>query len=217
MQEFIYNVAIGLPAFLFAIVAHEWAHAFIAYKFGDTTAKDEGRLSFNPIVHADPLGTLMFPLIGAVTGGIMFGWAKPVPVRPSNFKNQRVGVFWVSFAGPGMNLLLGTLSAFLLAVVATKVDPNYYLTASFISILKSSVFINFILAFFNLIPLPPLDGGQMLGSFLSYNNLRKFEQLGQYSFVILLALLFTGMISVLLKPALYLSNFLITSFFQMLV
>ena len=106
MQDIIYNLAISLPAFLFAIVFHEWAHARMALYFGDNTAKMAGRLTFDPISHADLMGTVIFPLVGALMGGVIFGWAKPVPVDPRRFTKVKSGIFWVSFAGPLANIIL---------------------------------------------------------------------------------------------------------------
>ncbi len=201
MQEIIHRIAIGAPGFLMAIVFHEWAHAYVALKFGDQTAKMSGRLTLNPSAHIDPLGTIVFPLIGAVLGGYVFGWAKPVPVNSRYFKNIRQGLFWVSFAGPGMNLILGTLCAFVVAFLATQVSPTFYLHKPFIDIFKQAVFINFILAVFNLLPLPPLDGSKMLSAVLSYEANQKYEVFSRYSFIVVLFLLFTNILSYLLLPA----------------
>ena len=215
MDSFILNLALGLPGFLLAIVFHEAAHAFVAYLYGDDTAKREGRLSLNPIVHIDPIGTVVFPMIGALLGGYMFGWAKPVPVNPNRFRNTRHGIFWVSFAGPGANIILGIFSAILLALIATLVPSDFYLYTSFLMILKQSVFINFILAAFNLIPFPPLDGSKMVSSFLDHSTLRKYEAISNYSFVFFLLLLFTGAIGIFLKPALLFGQYLIELFINL--
>jgi Zn-dependent protease len=216
MDSILLNIAMGLPGFLLAIVAHEAAHAYMALKFGDDTAKLAGRVSLNPSVHLDVLGTIVFPLIGAITGGTMFGWAKPVPVDARRFKNVRAGMFWVSFAGPLMNIALGTISALLIAVLATKIGEGFYFFKPFIQMLQQSVMINFILAAFNLIPLPPLDGSKMVTSFLNYNAMRKYEMLANYSFLIFLVLMFTNVISYLLTPAVMFGNSLIYFFMNLL-
>lgn len=216
MNDIILRIAIGMPGFLLAIVCHEWAHAYMAYRFGDSTAKSQGRLSLNPTVHADPFGTLVFPLIGAVLGGFMFGWARPVPVNARNFKNVRSGIFWVSFAGPLMNLILGTISALFLAILVSKVSSGFFFYEPFREMLRSSVYINFILAFFNLIPFPPLDGSKMVSSFLNYEQMRKYEDLARYSFVFFLVLILTPILRYILAPAFIIAEVLIKGFFHLL-
>lgn len=181
IQGFIFNLAQSLPGFLLAIVVHEYAHGFMAKKFGDDTAEREGRLTLNPVAHFDPFGSLIFPLICVSLGGAVFGWAKPVPVDVRRFKNFRKGVFWVSFAGPLSNFILGTASAFLFAVVATTMDQGFTYYEIVLRMLKYSILINFVLGTFNLIPLPPLDGSRMVASFLQGNALRKYEELARFT------------------------------------
>lgn len=212
-----FNIAQSLPGFLLAIVAHEAAHAWMANKFGDPTAKNEGRLTFNPAAHYDPWGTIFFPLLAAVSGFAMIGWAKPVPIEVRNFKNFRSGIFWVSFAGPLANLLLGTLSAFFLALIATQMSFEWSFYSIAIRMLQFSITINFILAFFNLIPLPPLDGSKMVSSFLKGPALYKYESFARYTpmiFIIVMALSFLGIhtIGYLLKPAYDLAQYMMYTF-----
>ena len=147
----------------------------------------------------------------------MIGWAQPVPVESRNFKNYRQGIFWVSFAGPLTNLILGFVSALILAIIATKVSSDWDFYTISLRMLRYSVFINFILAFFNLIPLPPLDGSKMISSFLKGNALRKYEDFAQYTpmiFIGIMALSFMGIhtISYLLQPASDLANYVMFSF-----
>jgi Zn-dependent protease len=211
LNEIIFNIAQSLPGFLMAIVIHEAAHAWMANQFGDPTAKNEGRLTLNPAAHYDPWGTVFFPLLAACTNFAMIGWARPVPIEVRNFKRVRAGIFWVSFAGPLANLLIGTLSAMFLALIATKVSPEWEYYSIFIRMLRFSIFINFMLAFFNLIPLPPLDGSKMVSSFLKGHALRRYEEFARYTpviFISVMALSFMGIhtLSYLLLPAQYLAN-----------
>ena len=141
----------------------------------------------------------------------MIGWARPVPVEVRNFKNMRSGIFWVSFAGPLSNLILGTLSAIIFAIMMTKVDPMWAYYGIFLRMLQYSIFINFILAFFNLLPLPPLDGSKMVSSFLKGNALRKYEEFARFTpliFIGVMLLSFMGIetIGYLLRPAQMLAN-----------
>ncbi len=216
MDNFFYNLAVGAPGFLLGIVCHEMGHAYMAMRFGDDTARRSGRLTFNPLAHIDMLGTVILPLIGAIAGFTMFGWAKPVPVDPRNFKNYRKAIFWVSFSGPGINLALGTLAAFFMAVVVTQVPQDFFFFEPFIAMLKSTVLINYVLAVFNLIPFPPLDGSRMVASFMGYNTMRKYESLQKYSFLFILVLWFTPILRYLLTPALLVAQSLIFYFVQIL-
>lgn len=221
MSSILFNIAQSLPGFLLAIVVHEAAHAWMANKFGDATAKNQGRLTLNPAAHYDPFGTILFPLIAAATNFAMIGWARPVPVEVRNFKNLRSGIFWVSFAGPLSNLILGTLSALILAIIATKVSSEWGYYSIVLRMLRYSVFINFILAFFNLIPLPPLDGSKMVSSFLKGPALYKYEGLARFTpmiFIIVMLLSFMGIhtLGYLLMPAQVIANYLMFSFISLL-
>ncbi len=217
LNSLLFNIAQSLPGFLFAIVVHEAAHAWMANKFGDPTAKNQGRLTLNPVAHYDPWGTIFFPLLAAFTSFAMIGWARPVPVEVRNFKKIRQGMFWVSFAGPLSNLIVGTISALLLAILATQVSPTWEFYSVFIHILRYSVFINFILAFFNLIPLPPLDGSKMVSSFLKGQALYKYEGFARYTPMIFIGIMFLSFMGIhtigyLLAPAQDLANFLMFYF-----
>ncbi len=219
-SSIIFNIAQSVPGFLLAIVAHEAAHGYMAYYWGDPTAKNAGRLTFNPMVHYDPFGTILFPLISALTGFAIIGWAKPVPIDTRNFKKFRHGLFWVSFAGPLANFIIGTFSALACALVVIYVPMNSPYYSILIGMLKYSVSINFILAFFNLIPLPPLDGSKMVSSFLKGRALYQFEALAAYTPMIFLGIMllsFAG-ISVLgyiLGPALQMTQGLILFFLKL--
>ena len=217
LNSILFNIAQSLPGFLLAIVVHEAAHAWMANKFGDPTAKNQGRLTLNPAAHYDPWGTIFFPLLAAFTNFAMIGWARPVPIEIRNFKNLRSGIFWVSFAGPLSNLILRTISALLLGLIATQTSTDWEYYSIFIRMLRYSVFINFILAFFNLIPLPPLDGSKMVSSFLKGTALYKYENFARYTpmiFLLVMLLSFMGIhtLGYLLVPAQVLANYLMFSF-----
>lgn len=196
IQRILFTIAQSAPGFLLAIVFHEWAHGYMAKRFGDDTAEREGRLTLNPAAHVDPMGTIFFPLIGVVLGWAVIGWARPVPVNANNFKDFRKAMFWVSFAGPGANLILGTMSAFIYALVATRVSSGFAYYGVILQMLSYSIFINFLLAFFNLIPLPPLDGSKMVASFLKGEALRKYEDLARFTPMIFLAIIGLSMMGI---------------------
>ena len=206
LTTFISRIAIGAPGFLAAIVFHEAAHAFMAYRFGDPTAKLQGRLSLNPAVHYDLVGTVIFPLVGALLGGVIFGWARPVPIDPRRFKNIRSGIFWVSFAGPLANIILAVFAAFILAVLKTKISPTLIFYKEFIEMLYMAVIINIVIAVFNLIPFPPLDGSKMVSTFLDYETARKYEDLQRYSFLFIILLWVTPLLRILMTPALQIGD-----------
>ena len=149
----------SVPAIILCLTFHEWAHGFVAYKFGDPTAKMAGRLTLNPLKHLDPLGTLM--LIFA-----RFGWAKPVPVNPNNFQgDRRSKMTVVAMAGPLANLLFAVVSTVFLYLIVDYAPYNSFFVYLY-NLTSELVWINIILAVFNLLPIPPLDGSKILGGFL---------------------------------------------------
>jgi len=149
----------GLLILIVSIIAHEVAHGVAALWQGDATAKHAGRLTLNPIPHIDPIGTILLPVLFALSGSpIMFGWAKPVPINPYNFRNQRFGEALVAFAGPATNLVIAGI--FLIILKTTEVGPVF---ANFAAI---AVVINVVLALFNLMPIPPLDGSKIIFSLI---------------------------------------------------
>jgi Zn-dependent protease len=194
-------LSVQLVPFILAVVFHEYAHGYVANKWGDSTAKAQGRLTLNPIPHLDPLGTVLFPVINMLSGiNILFGWAKPVPINPNRFRKYRAGLFWVSLAGPGMNFILACLSAFIFCAIQAWVPHDFYLFEPLVTMAYVSVTLNYALGIFNLIPLPPLDGSKVVEAFLPYETAQKYEAISQYSFFILMALLLSGALSVLSYP-----------------
>ena len=178
-----------LPAILIGLTVHEWAHAYAAYRLGDPTARNLGRMTLNPIAHIDLIGFLMLILVG-------FGWAKPVPVNPRNFKNYKRDDIIVSLAGIFMNLITAFLFSFV--YVAGILKWGLGTNEAFLTIFGSIITINLALAIFNLIPIYPLDGSHVLEALLIRKIPRFFMFLRQYGQWILLALLFTGIVSTVL-------------------
>ncbi len=217
MEDIILRLCVSLPVFLFAIVVHEASHAYMALRFGDSTAQSMGRLTLNPIAHYDLVGTIIFPLVGVLLGGSMFGWAKPVPVDARRFKNMRSGIFWVSFAGPLSNIILAIISSFLYAFMLSKVATSFYFHDVFSQMLLQSVYINVILAVFNLIPFPPLDGSKMVSSFLDYETSRKYEDLARFSFLFVIVLWTTPVLQYLIGPAVMAGQLLTNWFYRLLL
>jgi len=179
------NIGIQLVILFFSIVVHEYFHGYIALKCGDETAKYAGRLTFNPIPHIDIFGTIILPisLVLFNPGGILFGWAKPVPVNPYNFRNPGIDNVKVSAAGPLSNFSLAVCFAILI-IFTGNLFPNL------IRIFQFGIFINLFLGVLNLIPIPPLDGSHILEYFLPYNLKIEYNKIKQYGFIILLLLIF---------------------------
>jgi len=145
------------PVAILAITFHEAAHGYVAYKLGDPTAYQQGRVSFNPLRHIDPVGTVLLPLVLYFTTGWILGWAKPVPINPSRLNSPRRDMVLVAAAGPGINLALAVLSAFLLSIFGAVGEESRFVH----NLLTLSISFNVLIAVFNLIPIPPLDGGRI--------------------------------------------------------
>ncbi|MDW7651977.1 MAG: site-2 protease family protein [Bacillota bacterium] len=182
------DLLLRIAAILIAITFHEVAHGYVAYRLGDDTAKNQGRLSLNPIKHLDPLGALMFVIF-------RFGWAKPVPVNPLYFKgDRRRGMFLVGLAGPLTNFVLAFIAVLLLVSVSA------WQSGAALVFLREVMFINVILGVFNLIPFPPLDGSKLLAYLLPRQSAYRLGQLEQYGPLVLILLLATGMLGRILFP-----------------
>jgi len=185
----------ALPV-IFAITVHEVAHGWMAKRYGDNTAFSQGRLSFNPIHHIDLVGTVILPIVCLVIGGIIFGWAKPVPVNGRNFKNPRQDMAMVALAGPVANLLMA-LGWALIARLGVMVNiESFTLPAVYMGM--AGISINLVLALLNLIPLPPLDGSRIITAFLSHKMAYQYNQLEPYGFYVLLALMYLGVLGMIL-------------------
>lgn len=197
-------IAIYAIPVVLAITLHEASHGYVAMRFGDTTAYAAGRVSLNPIRHIDPVGTIAVPLvllaIGKLLGGggILFGWAKPVPVNFANLRDPKRDMLWVAAAGPLSNLAMALIWAAGLKAGIAGQGSAYALPLALMG--AAGVFINVIIMVLNLLPLPPLDGGRILVSLLPHAPARAVSRLEPYGFAILIVLLFTGMLGLVLWP-----------------
>ena len=188
--------AIGFAVLLISLTIHEAAHAWTADKLGDPTARMLGRVSLNPLVHIDWIGTVLLPIIAAASGLPLIGWAKPVPVNLNNLRNPRRDFMIVAAAGPISNMLQALAAALVLrAVFDPAAEPSVL-----VSLLTNAVWINLLLAFFNLIPVPPLDGGNVVLGLMPPRMAMAYSGLRNYGFLILYALLLTGAASAIMLP-----------------
>ncbi len=191
-QSQILSFIMSIPAVLFAITVHECAHGWAAYLMGDSTARYSGRLSLNPLRHMDPIGALCMLFF-------RFGWAKPVPVNSSNFRNRRVGIVTVSLAGPLSNFIVGLLSCILFYLVSFLTKGESVIARFALAILIQSVYMNVGLMIFNLIPIPPLDGSKILLEFLPYRWQYEIYRYERYFGLILILLVYAGSMTPILS------------------
>lgn len=197
---------INYVALLFSISVHECSHAWTANRFGDSTAKRMGRVTLNPIPHIDLLGTIILPALMIFSGtGFLIGWAKPVPVNPSNLKNPRNDNLWISFAGPLSNLLMGTFFAIIFhtlirTTASMSVPGDVSIVGPLIIFIYFSIKINVFLAIFNLIPIFPLDGSGVLEGLLPVRQAISYEKLRPYGFMILLLLVYSNVLNFIIVP-----------------
>ncbi len=197
------DIIVLLPVLFFSIVLHEFAHGYAAYRLGDDTAFVLGRLTLNPLKHVDPVGTLVVPAFCYITGLPLFGWAKPVPVSVRRLNSPRADMGKVALAGPLTNFALAVACVLLLKgllLCASHFSPAALRTGFYV--LQYAVMINILLALFNLIPVPPLDGGRIVSALLPASAAYKYEMfLGRYGMVIVIALILTGGVRYILLPA----------------
>ncbi len=213
----IVSIVISVFVLLFAITIHEASHGWAAHKMGDPTAYNLGRVSLNPLAHIDPIGTILFPLILLILKAPLFGWAKPVPVNPINLRNPRRDNLWISAAGPASNLAAAAIAlAGILLFKTMKPELKSFLGSFLLGhgflprglyplqgltlLLFYAVLINTYLAIFNLIPIPPLDGSGVLMGLLSDEAAQKYERIRPFGFIIVLALIYLGLLNIIIRP-----------------
>jgi len=210
------SVAIQFAVLLFSLSVHEAAHAWMADRLGDYTARYLGRVTLNPLAHVDPIGTVLFPILQMITRLPLIGWAKPVPVNPVHLKKPQRDQIWISLAGPGANLVTAALCFILLAllklssakasglminmIITYQIPESKSILAPILGILFFGMVINLALAIFNFIPIPPLDGHWMLYAILPYNAGRMLERAGSYGFILLYGLMFLGIFKFIFIP-----------------
>jgi Zn-dependent protease len=221
MMEKLPILILWMVPFIFSLSFHEYAHAWTAHRFGDQTAKMLGRLSMNPVVHVDPLGTIAFPVFGFLTGFAIIGWAKPVPVNERNLANPKTQAKWVAAAGPLSNLILA-IGFTLVAIVlhqTTGISPTLGLSKTtsmagiIMTMLVMGIYVNVLLGFFNLLPIPPLDGSHIIKGFFpalapAMNRLQQVNPLVLLFFLYIL--LKMGVLHILLTPAFFVINLLMS-------
>jgi Zn-dependent protease len=202
-------VIYALPV-IFAITVHEAAHGYAAKHFGDMTAFNAGRITLNPLKHIDMFGTIILPALTVMLGGILFGWAKPVPVDFRRLRNPKKDMLWVAAAGPASNFVMAVFWA-LVMKFSVNAPEAFVLPMALMA--KAGVTINIVLMVLNLLPLPPLDGGRIAVSLLPIKLARPFAQIERYGFIILIILLFSGVLGKILEPLINLVYALISTIF----
>jgi Zn-dependent protease len=212
LSDFLSKISIWAVPVLFAITLHEVAHGWMARYFGDRTAELLGRLSLNPLRHIDPVGTVLVPGVLLALGAPLIGWAKPVPVATRALRNPRRALVWVSLAGPAANLLMGGFWCAVLGAIV-RVHGNETVIAWIASMAQAGILINVVLTIFNLLPIPPLDGGRVLAGLLPPRLGARFEKLEPVGLFVVLGLSALGMFGWLFDPAFRLVGRLINILF----
>jgi Zn-dependent protease len=215
MDNMIQALAVYALPVIFAITLHEAAHGYVARHFGDPTAWQLGRVSLNPIRHIDPVGTILVPglILLFSGGGFLFGWAKPVPVDFGRLRHPKRDMIWVAAAGPAANLAMLLGWAFLYKYGVSNPESTYGTAMQAMG--QAGILINASLMLLNLLPLPPLDGGRIMVGLLPHHLAWRFAQIERYGFIILLALLFTGLLNAILLPLMRVLITLIQSLFNL--
>jgi len=201
IESIIRGISIWAVPVVFAVVLHEVAHGWVADRLGDNTARFMGRLTLNPIKHIDPLGTVLIPLLLIVSGSpFLFGYAKPVPIDARKLNNPKRDMIWVAAAGPLTNLLLALLSALILSIAVHMPGSMRWMAEPLAYMCQASIIINVVLFIFNLLPLPPLDGGRVAVGLLPGPLAYRLARLEPYGFLIIVALLFFGILGKVIGP-----------------
>ena len=198
IDQLIQTIALAAIPVLFAITLHEAAHGYVARHFGDMTAYQQGRISLNPLRHIDPIGTVLFPLLTLWLGGILFGWAKPVPVNFAALRRPKQDMLWVAIAGPATNLIMALGWAFFYKMAWSY--PGSYFAEPLQGMAEWGIRINVILMVLNLLPLPPLDGGRVAVSLLPHRQAYQLARIEPYGMFILIFLVISGVLGLILLP-----------------
>lgn len=199
MNEFLWAVSVFALPVILAITLHEAAHAYAAKYFGDDTAYMQGRMSLNPLRHIDPIGTILLPILTYSLTPFIFGYAKPVPVEFSRLRNPKKQMAWVALAGPAANFAMALMWAILLVVVTQFGSPGSFL----MKMAQGGIFVNILIFAFNLLPIPPLDGGRIVTGMLPLPMANSFARLERFGFFIVIALLATGILQYWVQPVMY--------------